>query len=322
MSFFFDFEPHTKDALPIAIVHGGELNHKILYLNDSKSVMDKTKKRENIDTRPYEHLLKGYTTREKTIMLMKAQEAYVKGIDEELFLGTEIEKKILHEMNNSENKNTMVRLPPESSFRLIHTNSKKIETRQIYYIAGPSGSGKSWIARGLAESYIKAYPDRKVYLISHLAKDETLDNMKGGKCIRLNLDRLVQSPPKLEEMKNSLFIFDDYDALENKQHTKVVFDLITTIATEGRHESISMCCLSHYLTNYSKTRLILSEASHFVLYPQSTGSKPLSYLLGTHIGLDNKEIQSLKKMGRWVCVHKNYPPFVVSEHTAKLLHAE
>lgn len=315
MSFFFDFEAHDKKAIPVAKVHGGEYNHQTLYLNDTKAVMA-SKRRNSVDVSPYDDALKGFKAREKSEMLRKVKEAYVKGIDVEHFLGTEAEKELLTTMNTTESRNTHVLLPPDCSFRLIHTSDPKV--RQIFYIAGGSGSGKSWIARSIAESYYKCFPGRKVYLISQLKEDETLDNMKGGKPIRLDLDQLVARPPELKEMKDSLWLFDDYDTLR-KPYDAMCKDLIERIAIMGRHETISMCCMSHYLTNYSKTRLILSEATHFVLYPQSTGAKPLSYLLGTYLGMENKEIAALKKLGRWIMVHKNYPPFLISEHTAKLL---
>ena len=318
MSFFFDFEAKEKKAIPIAKIHGGDLNHKTLYLNDTKQVMA-TKRRGSVDLTPYMEELKGYSTREKTEILRRVQEAYVKGIDDETFIGSPVEKDLLKKMKTTENKNTRVTLPPDSSFRVVPTDDPKV--RQIFYIAGASGSGKSWIARGIAEAYRKFFPDRPVYLVSQLKEDETLDGMKGGKPIRLNLDRLVEAPPELKEMSNSLWLFDDYDTFK-KPYDAMTEDLINRIAIMGRHYTISMCCMTHYLTNYKKTRLLLTESTHFVLYPQSTGAKPLSYLLGTHLGMESKEIHELKKLGRWILVHKNYPQYLLSEHTAKLLHQD
>lgn len=315
MSHFFDFEKHPK-ALPVAAVAGGSLKNKVLYACDAK-VIAASKKLSDIDVTPYAALLKGYTPREKTAILRRVQEAFVKGIDEEHYVGDAMEKTILKAMNETaEGQNTKVSLPPESSFRLIHTDEPKV--RQIFYVAGPSGSGKSWIARGIAESYRKAFPDRKVFLISQLEEDETLDNMKGGKPIRLKLPELVANPPTLNDMRENLFIFDDYDTLPKAQ-LAVVEKMIDEIAIQGRHKVISMCCLSHYLTNYKKTRLLLMETTNFVVYPTSTGTKALSYLLCTHVGMDPKEIVALKKLGRWVMVSRQYPQYLVSEHTAMFL---
>ena len=87
-----------------------------------------------------------------------------------------------------------------------------------------------------------------------------------------------------------------------------------------RHQVITMLCLTHYLSNYKKTRLLLTEATHFVLYPLSTGVQALNYLLKTYLGLSKDEVNNLRKTGsRWVCIYKNYPSWVVTETSAFLL---
>lgn len=84
-----------------------------------------------------------------------------------------------------------------------------------------------------------------------------------------------------------------------------------------------MLALTHYLSNYKKTRLMLSESTHFVLYPQSTGLQALTYLLKTYIGMDSKEIVKLKNSGsRWVCIHKNYPMYIITENSAYILNQD
>ena len=42
--------------------------------------------------------------------------------------------------------------------------SPKKDKREIFYVAGASGSGKSYQARGLAERYKKLFPDRELRL--------------------------------------------------------------------------------------------------------------------------------------------------------------
>lgn len=68
---------------------------------------------------------------------------------------------------------------------------------------------------------------------------------------------------------------------------------------------------------------MLSESTHFVLYPQSTGLQALTYLLKTYIGMDSKEIVKLKNSGsRWVCIHKNYPMYIITENSAYILNQD
>lgn len=220
-----------------------------------------------------------------------------------------------------ENGETHVKLPAGSMFQLIPTKDSK--KREVWYIAGASGSGKSHIAKGVAERYMKQFPDRDVYLVSKLEEDDTLDSMKGRKCIRLKVDKLAAEPIKdLDLLKDSLIIFDDYDTILGKEG-KAVQQLIDDIAIMGRHNNITMLCLTHYLTNYSKTRLLLTEATHIVVYPLSTGAHSLNYLLKTYLGLEKDEISQIRRGGsRWVMLYKNYPNYCVTETEAFLLHED
>jgi hypothetical protein len=136
----------------------------------------------------------------------------------------------------------VITLPSDSQFELIpSTNPKK---REVYYIAGQSGSGKSFIAKTLASYYHKLYPERGVYLVSKLEKDETLDALPFLK--RLSIKSFVDDYPALEEFKDCMVIFDDYDTLTGDAQ-KVVEKIIDDLAIQGRHTNTTMLCLSHYL---------------------------------------------------------------------------
>ena len=202
------------------------------------------------------------------------------------------------------------------AFELLPSPDPK--KREVWYIAGASGSGKSYIARGLGEYYQKLFPERHVYLISKLAEDSgTLDKMKPPPK-RINIQSLIDDFPDLDEFKNCMVIFDDYDTFTGPAE-KVVHKLIDDLATMGRHTNTTMLCLSHYLTNYKKTRLLLNEATHIVVYPMATSYHALSYLLKTHIGMTKDDIRDLKKMGRWVCIYKHFPQYLISQTHARLL---
>jgi len=72
-----------------------------------------------------------------------------------------------------------------SCLQAVCSNSFRPKTRRSVkcgILRDASGSGKSHIAKGVAERYMKQFPDRDVYLVSKLEEDETLDNMKGRKC--------------------------------------------------------------------------------------------------------------------------------------------
>jgi hypothetical protein len=209
-------------------------------------------------------------------------------------------------------------LGEEGLFELLPNPDPK--KREVYYVAGQSGSGKSYIAKGLAHYYKKLFPDRQVYLISKLAKDDTLDALRFLK--RLSIPSFVEDYPDLDEFKDCMVIFDDWDTLEKSKGGpyKTIHKLIEDLAIMGRHTNTTMLILSHYLTNYKDTRLILNEATHVVVYPQSTSYHALRHLIRNYVGVDEEDLKRHRLLGsRWLCYKKGFPMFMVSQHVAEIL---
>jgi len=313
------FDKAGKDGMPIAIVRGGDDDGKILSVFSDE---DKTSKKSSkeIDAIRYTKDLKGLSATKRVALFNRLQEAKEKGIPPEMLIEDEGIRKLYKRIlsDDGENDKTIV-LPDDSTFHLIPNPDK--DKRSVYYIAGASGSGKTYIARGLAEGYKKLFPSRQVYLISKLKEDSTLDTMKIGRPLRIDVQSLIDNYPTIDEFKDCMVIFDDYDTFTDKAG-KVVQQLIDDLAIQGRHTNTTMLCLTHYITNYKKTALMLNEAMYYIIYPQSTSFSSLKYLLATRVGMSKEEIQGLRKMGRWVCIYKNYPQFLISQHTAKILHQE
>lgn len=216
-----------------------------------------------------------------------------------------------------------VEIPMDCRFSVLPSTDK--DKRNIFYVAGASGSGKSWFAKMVAQNYAKMYPDRPIYLISKLEADETIDSCEPAP-IRLDYKEFIDNPPDINKLSNSMVIFDDYDVIGGAEG-EAVHTLIDDVATMGRKHGegqgcITMMCLTHALTNYKKTRVLLNESDHYVVYPQNTNAKGLRYLLGTYMGLDNDDIKRLKKMGRYVVLSKNYPQFILSGNRCELLHLD
>lgn len=245
--------------------------------------------------------------------------------------GSKFHNKFLYLDTSDKRKGISKAEIPMGCIYNLMPNANK-DKRDVFYIAGASGSGKSWIAKQLAENYIKMYPDRDVYVISKLEEDETLDSMDLGKKkpIRLDYSGWDVNPPNINSFVDCLIIADDFDTIEGKVG-KAIQTFIDDIAIMGRQHcrdegnrtgNITLLCLTHYLTNYKKTRLLLNEATHFVLYPQNTSSHGLYYLLKTHLGMDRDDIKKLKKLGRWCLMSKNYPQYLISSQYAEVLHQD
>ena len=135
-------------------------------------------------------------------------------------------------------RHTLIDLPDDSMFYPLPDASGK--HRQVYYITGASGSGKSYMARMLCEAYMKMYPNRQVYLISKLEQDDTLDNTKPRPPQRINYETFVSDPPHLEEFEDAMVIFDDYDTISGKLGEAIQL-LMDDIAIQWRHYNITLC---------------------------------------------------------------------------------
>jgi hypothetical protein len=310
---YLDFT-EGKSATPVAIVRGGDRDGDVLYLHSEEKNSAPAVKKEPKALK-FMNDLKHIKATERVKAMSALTDAVKEGKED--VEGDENTKKAYRRMKEETEKDTSIELPDDSSFAPIPDIDPK--KRQVWYVAGQSGSGKSYFARGIAEHYKKLFPEREVYLISKLEYDETLDKMKIGKPKRISIQSLVDDYPSIEEFKDCLIIFDDWDTLD-KPFYGAVHKLIEDLAIQGRHTRTSMLILSHYLTNYSKTRLILGEAQYLVLYPLATSQKALKYVCEHYGGLDKEDMCGLKKRGRWVLIHKNYPSYIISAHEANMLH--
>ena len=303
----------VRGAKPISIVKGGKYDGKVLYIHEDDHKGERPKL--EINPNNYATEMRELKPTERTKLIARLQEAYAKNLEpEQLIAESTLAKKLYERIITDNTRTTSIDLPDDGQFQLVP--SPDPTKREVFYIAGASGSGKSYIARGIAECYKKLFPDRGIYLISKLEEDSTLDALPDLK--RIKIQSLIDDYPTLEEFEKCLVIFDDYDTFTG-QAEKVIHKLIDDLATMGRHTTTTMLCLSHYLTNYKKTRLLLNEATHIIVYPMATSFHALSYLLKTHIGMTKDDVRDLKKMGRWVCVYKHYPQWLVSSQHARIL---
>ena len=240
----------------------------------------------------------------------------------------EKEKNKLHNtflyLNRSDKNGTNeIKLPLDCYFELIPTPIPK--NRQIFYICGPSGVGKSYLAVQIAKNYQKLYKDRSVFLVSKLEADDTIDKIKD--IIKLDHKDWVNNPPDINKLKNSLIIFDDIDSIGGAEG-KALDTFVDDIATMGRSHTadqggISMIYISHAITSYKKTRILLLESHFKILFPLATNPHSLYYILSKYVGLKRDEIRKLKKLsGRFVAINCWYPNYMISKYCAKLLHQD
>jgi len=191
---------------------------------------------------------------------------------------------------------------------------------QVYYLYGASGSGKSYVARDIAEGYHMQNPKNGVFLISKLTEDDTLDKAKFIK--RVNPESFKEEKCDVVEFSDSLVIIDDYEGWESSDKIlyNIIISIINDIASMGRHHKINLIVCNHNHTNYRATRLLLNEATGIIIYPQSSGDNALKYLLSSYVGLTKAQINEIKKArSRWVFIHKHAPRYMMTVDEIKLL---
>jgi energy-coupling factor transporter ATP-binding protein EcfA2 len=192
--------------------------------------------------------------------------------------------------------------------------------REILYITGCSGSGKSTFTRMYLEQYKKKYKNREIYMFSSLKEDKSLDSIKPKRFIID--DSLHLDPIQAEDLKDSAVIFDDIDVIGSKKIKEAVYNILNQVLEIGRHYNITCICTNHLPTNGIWTRRILNESSSYVYFPASAGGK-VKYLLTEYLDIDKRQIKYWKQCNsRWVLIGKNFPQYYITEHEIGLLNID
>lgn len=197
------------------------------------------------------------------------------------------------------------------------------KARDLFYLSGQSGCGKSTMIKMIATRYRALWPKRHIVLISKLEEDETLPTGVPPLYVqRLMLDTLVTTKVELPELQNVLLLVDDVEGLP-KEQAVAVQDLVDLVGNQGRHYSTSMVYASHMSTDYKRTRTLLMESQWYVFYPTATSASQLRHLLERYGGLDRAQVAAARKLpSRWVALRKVYPPLILYDGGAYILNAD
>ena len=202
-----------------------------------------------------------------------------------------------------------IQIPDEGKFQQIPDPETE---RQIIYVFGPSGSGKSYYAKQYINQWRKQHKGGEVYLFSSLDEDKTIDEVKPK---RIKIDKkLISDPIDTEMFKDSMVIFDDIDVIREKDIKEAIYDTLNSILEIGRHFNINCILTNHLPSNGRDTRRILNECHSITYFPHAGAGKQQRYFLENYGGLDIKEMKKIKKMKtRWATIFKTYPMCVMTE---------
>lgn len=211
---------------------------------------------------------------------------------------------------------TEMELPEGHTFQQISSNAE----RDVLYISAMSGSGKSWYTAEFLKQYHKKFPKNDIYLFSSIDEDKCLDSLKYLKRFNLKSKEFLESEIDAKDFEKSCCVFDDCDVITDKAIKKKVFTILHSILETGRHYKTSCIFTSHNACSGQQTKVILNEATSITVFPRTSGNKSLNYLCDAYLGLDKKQVQSLKHIkGRWVTFIRAYPRCMLTENSCAML---
>lgn len=176
-------------------------------------------------------------------------------------------------------------------------------------ISGTTLCGKSYFTSMIIRSYKKQFKDNDVIIFSNLDEDPILDRYKPTR-IELSED-LIEDPIELEELANSLVIFDDIDSLTNKSIRKAVHELRDQIFATGRHHQIASITTSQLLLKGKESVGSLENTNLVVLFPVASRGQVYSYFKDK-MHFDKDLINKICKLRtRWIVFHKACPMFIL-----------
>ena len=157
---------------------------------------------------------------------------------------------------------------------------KKDDTREILYITGQSGSGKTTYLSKYLKCWKKQFKTNDIYVFSILKEDKQIDDLN---VIRIPIDQdLLENPIELEDIEEySMLVFDDIDVISNKKIKTAVYDILNKILEIGRHKSL-YCIVTNHMPTSRDIQRTLNECHTITYFPQST-TRAVIYLLENYI---------------------------------------
>lgn len=207
--------------------------------------------------------------------------------------------------------------------------------RDVFYLTGGSGCGKSYQSSQYAFNYRKQYPNNNIILISHQPPTNPNDDkmsLRNLGCIFFDLRNpkvcennfIGANKLTLGELADSLVIFDDYENIRDKAVYKGVFNLILDILFTGRHYRCSTMLIRHTRTSYSETTQILTETPWICLFPGGITAESIEYFANRYCGINKNQMKEILKYchkngERYMYCHCNYPIMIVTDHSIRII---
>jgi len=179
-------------------------------------------------------------------------------------------------------------------------------------VNGLTGCGKSVFSGNYVHDLMQLTPEKKLILISPVCDDSAYDGLDPICIDLLNDDEEV---PEIEQLADSVVVFDDIDALSNEKKLKKLRALMKSCLQRGRHLNIDSIVCSHVLKDGHNTKYLINESNKLIIFPQGGNFKQQESMLKDYMGYDKETISRIiNSDSRWVLIHKEVPQYVLTEH--------
>jgi hypothetical protein len=299
MSFKLSVSKKVGSKYPIAKVVGGKVNKgKYLYLEDFKFTLGDC---------PAD-VLSEMSEKQKS-QLEEALKSGLEPQDEEL-------TKVFYRCKEwIKKKNCKIILRDGGKFQYLP--SRKVVERIV--VGGISGSGKSTWSANYIRQYRKQHRKNPFYVVSNLDEDDVIDKLDP---VRLDLGELAFDGMTVEEVEDSLMLFDDIATVENVPIRKAVLSFQNNMLEISRHYNTYLISTTHHIQNYFQTRTLLNEATNIVLFPKSNARAIKNYLKCYENFNEDQIERCLNLNSRWFMIVKHcntMPEYILTEKQAYII---
>jgi hypothetical protein len=223
-----------------------------------------------------------------------------------------------------------VYLNADEKFALLPDISGK---REEVFIAAPTGAGKTAFACHYL-LFCQLLLKKKVIIFTANPSDATIDayQKQGLEPLIINIHEkdeetgkyaLLEREMNPKDFQDCAVFFDDIEYLPDKPLINCMVKLRDDLMGVGRHFNITVVVTAHQITNYHKTRFILTEAKYVVFFPHGGLRRGLEYFLQSYVFLKKEEIQEVCRLPtRWVAIHTREPRFLLFETGSYMLNLE
>jgi hypothetical protein len=163
---------------------------------------------------------------------------------------------------------------------------KDEDRRDIILAIAPQGAGKSYFIKSYLKNYRKIINNTDVYLLSKIKDDKTFKELDYLQVVNIE-NKLDETLSYNDFEKRDIVIFDDVDALANKDILKSIVKFRSDVLENGRHQDLTILLTLHNLKGQQSISMLF-ESNIIVIY-LSSGTN-YNYILSTYVGLNKKQI--------------------------------